>query len=202
MTAPERCPDVTGVILAGGKSRRMGRDKATLTLHGQRLFDRSAQMLPGFFDRVIIAGDRPDLAAGGLEYFPDLFPGSALGGLYTGLHHADTPFIFVTACDLPFPDPALVQYLLDRRHGQDVVVFRTAEGLEPLFALYGKNCLAPMRAMLTQGQYRIFDYFDQVRTLYLELPPERHHGSSSASLFNVNTPEDFQAASRLDKDDR
>ncbi len=202
MTEQKRCSDVTGVILAGGKSRRMGRDKATLTLHGQRLFDRSSKMLQSFFPRVVIAGDRPDLAAGGLEYFPDLFPGSALGGLYTGLYYARTPFIFVTACDLPFPDPDLVQTLLDQRLGQDVVVFRTAEGLEPLFALYGQKCLEPMRDMLSRGQYRVFDFFDQVRTLYLELPPTLLHGSSPPALFNVNTPEDFQAATRLGKDPR
>jgi molybdopterin-guanine dinucleotide biosynthesis protein len=183
--------DVTGVILAGGKSRRMGRDKARLPVAGQDLFERVLAVLQGLFPRVLIAGDRPDLARPGLPAFADRYPGSALGGLYTGLQAAATPYIFVAACDMPHPDPELIRTLCALRQGQDLVVIRTADGLEPLFAVYGKNCLEPMRALLEAGNFRIYDFYDQVRVRYVgeeELP-----AGWRRALSNINTPQDYAA---------
>jgi molybdopterin-guanine dinucleotide biosynthesis protein A len=175
----------------------MGRDKATLFLGGRRLFDFSRRIMEQFFSRVVIAGDRPDLAGKDLRYFPDIYPGSALGGLYTALYHAETPYIFATACDLPFPNPAMVRTLLEKRHGSDVVLFKTEQGLEPLFALYGKTCLEPMHAMLVEGSFRIYDFFDQVRTRYVQANPALLKGGPMRPLFNINTPEDFSLVSGL-----
>ncbi|MBE0599556.1 MAG: molybdenum cofactor guanylyltransferase [Desulfuromonadales bacterium] len=182
--------DVTGVILAGGRSSRMGRDKATLLVDGVRIFDRTRALLREFFPQVLIAGDRPDLADAQTPCFPDLYPGSALGGLYTGLYHAQTPYILAAACDIPYPDRQLLRPLLDHYQEQDVVVFRTREGLEPLFAIYGKRCLAPMRGMLENGNYRIYDFFPEVRTCYLD--PEQFAAATwRRSLTNVNTPDEY-----------
>jgi molybdopterin-guanine dinucleotide biosynthesis protein A len=181
--------NVTGVILAGGRSSRMGRDKATLDVAGMPLFERVLAVLHEFFSAVLIAGDRPDLARPLVPYHPDIYPGSALGGLYTGLLMARTEWIFVAPCDMPHPDPELIRVLLDRRQGRQVVVPRTGAGLEPLFALYHKDCLEPMRAMLEEGHYRIYDFYDQMSVCYVnedELPP-----GWEQSLINVNTPEEY-----------
>jgi len=186
----ELVPDVTGVILAGGLSRRMGRDKATLEVAGEPLFERVLGLFRRFFPRNVIAGDRPDLARPGVPCFPDRYPGSALGGLYTGLLAAETPYIFVAACDMPSPDPALLRTILARRHGYDIVVIRTPSGLEPLFALYGKGCLVPMQALLEAGNFRIYDFYPEVRVCYLG-PAELPAGWERA-LRNVNTPEELQ----------
>lgn len=186
----ESLTDVTGVILAGGRSRRMGRDKATLPVDGQALFERVLGVLQPLFPAILIAGDRPDLCRPQVPCVPDLYPGSALGGLYTALQAAATPFIFVVACDMPFADPQLIRAILARREGHDVVVPRTPSGLEPLFALYGKECLMPMRALLEAGRFRIYDFFPQVRVRYLdsaELPD-----GWERSLLNVNTPGDIR----------
>jgi molybdopterin-guanine dinucleotide biosynthesis protein A len=183
-------PDVTGVILAGGRSVRMGRDKACLEVDGTTFFARIADLLRGLFPQVLIAGERPDLAVADLPYVADLYPGSALGGLYTGLTTADTPFIFVAPCDIPFPDAGLIRALVDRRAGFDVVVPRTAAGLEPLFAVYGKGCLAAMRSMLERGHYRVYDLFPQLHVCELsrrELP-----AGWERALRNVNTPEEYR----------
>jgi molybdopterin-guanine dinucleotide biosynthesis protein A len=182
--------DITGVILAGGRSSRMGRDKACLEIGGISFFEKVLAVFRSLFPRVLIAGDRPDLAGPDLPCFPDRYPGSAMGGLYTALAEAETPFIFVAPCDLPFPSPELIRAILHRRSGFDVVVLRTPAGLEPLFAIYGRNCLGPMREMLEQKQYRIYDLFPRVRVRELagaELPT-----GWERSLFNVNTPEDYQ----------
>src|SRR5512136_731985 len=91
--------DVTGVILAGGRSRRMGKDKTMLEIEGVTLFDRALRMMRELFSEVLIAGDRKDLVRPGVSCYPDLFPGSALGGLYTGLMKSPHDRIFVCSCD-------------------------------------------------------------------------------------------------------
>lgn len=185
--SPALYPDVTGVLLAGGKSRRMGQDKARLQLNGQTLFERSLELLQQFFPHVLIAGDRPDLARPGIPAIADLYPGSALGGLYTGLRAATTDWIFVAPCDMPYPDARIVRCLLANRAGVDAVVPRTAEGYEPVFALYHKNCLLLMDRMLRQNQFRIYDFYQQIAIRYLA-PPELPDGWRRA-LININTPE-------------
>jgi molybdopterin-guanine dinucleotide biosynthesis protein A len=184
--------DVTGVILAGGRSSRMGRDKATLPLAGERLFDRVRRSLAALLPQLLIAGDRPDLATAGLSCHADLYPGSALGGLYTGLYYAPTPYIFACACDMPWPDPQVIRALLSRRQGHDVVLLRGDEGLEPLFAVYGKGCLEPIRQLLESGCFRIYDFFRQVRVC--ELTAADLPAGWRRAVTNLNTPEELRRA--------
>lgn len=181
--------DITGVLLAGGRSRRMGCDKASIKLRGQPLFLRSLALLRRHFGTVFIAGDRPDLAAPDLPAVADIYPGSALGGLYTGLRAATTGWIFVAPCDMPYPDARILELLVSRRNGHDAVVPRTPAGYEPVFALYHKRCLPTMEEMLRRGQYRIFDFYQSIDTRFLdwyELPEGWERG-----LLNINTPDEL-----------
>ena len=187
IAADSRYTDVTGVLLAGGKSRRMGQDKAQLEFSGKTLFDRSLELLQEFFSTVIIAGDRPDLMRPTIPSIADIYPGSALGGLHTGLQAATTDWIFVAPCDMPYPDQRIVECLLQCRTGFDAVVPRTFAGYEPVFALYHKNCLPQMEAMLQQNQFRIYDFYQRINIRYLD-PPELPVGWQR-SLININTPE-------------
>jgi len=179
--------DVTGVLLAGGKSQRMGRDKALLQVGGKTLFESSLRLLMQFFSRIIIAGDRPDLEQPGILSIADIYPGSALGGLHTGLQAAETDWVFVVPCDMPYPDARLVALLLQNRTGVDAVVPRTEDGYEPVFALYHKNCLVQMEQMLRQNQYRIYDFYQRIRIRYLD-PPQLPR-DWKRSLININTPD-------------
>lgn len=188
------CTTATGVILAGGRSTRMGRDKATLEIAGQTLFTRTLTMLGSIFSQVLIAGDRPDLATAEVPCVPDIYPGSALGGLHGALSAATTPWVFVVPCDLAHPDPTLVRFLLAQRDGYDLVVPRTPAGLEPVFALYHQSCLPAMEAMLVRGDLRIYDFYRQVNTRYVdasELPVGWQRG-----LINLNYPEDLQCLTK------
>ncbi len=179
-------PEVTGVLLAGGKSRRMGQDKALLRLNGLTLFEHSLSLLQQFFTTILIAGDRPDLSRPEIPAIPDIYPGSALGGLHTGLQAAETDWIFVAPCDMPYPDARMASLLLRHRTGVDAVVPRTEDGYEPVFALYHKNCLVPMEQMLQQKQYRIYDFYQRIQIRYLD-PPQLPRGWKR-SLINLNTP--------------
>lgn len=168
----------------------MGRDKAGLEFGGVSFFERILTVFRALFPHLLIAGDRPDLAAPDLLSFADIYPGSALGGLHTGLLAAETPYIFVAACDMPCPDPELIRAIVGQRSGYDAVVPKTPAGLEPLFALYGKECLAPMRALLEAKNYRICDLYPEVRVRYLE--QDEFPAGWQRALVNVNTPEELQ----------
>jgi molybdopterin-guanine dinucleotide biosynthesis protein B/molybdopterin-guanine dinucleotide biosynthesis protein len=146
-------------------------------------------MLQSVFPRVLIAGDRPDLATSTVPCVPDVYPGSALGGLHGALRAVATPWMFVAPCDLAFPSPVLVRFLLGHKEDCDVVVLRTPGGFEPVFALYHKNCLEPMERMLARGEYRIYDFYHQVRVRYLDA--DTLPAGWERALRNLNTPEDF-----------
>lgn len=193
MKTDKKIKDITGVILAGGKSSRMGRDKAMLRLDGATLFERIMAVMQSLFARVIIAGERPDLASSKVPCYPDLYPGSALGGLYTGLLKAKNDMIFVCACDMPFPDGVCARAILSQKQGHDVVVPRAGNNYyEPLFGVYRKTCLPYMLDMLECGEYRIYDFYPRVRASYVgveQLPP-----GWEKALLNVNTPEEYKYA--------
>ncbi len=183
--------DVCGVILAGGKSRRMGKDKATLMFRGMRMFDRTLGMMRELFDKIIIAGDRPDLCLPTVPCYPDIYPGSALGGLYTGLKESGAEWIMVSACDMPFPDADVARKLLELRGNNDAVVPQTPGGFEPLFSVYRKTCLPHMKELLERGNYKINDFYPGVTVRYAhfsELPD-----GWDKSLLNVNTPEQIRS---------
>jgi molybdopterin-guanine dinucleotide biosynthesis protein B/molybdopterin-guanine dinucleotide biosynthesis protein len=188
-------PDVTGAILAGGQSRRMGQDKALLPLGGRPMVQRVADCLCGIFDRVILVGDRPErFASLGLPVIPDLHPGSALGGIHAALRHGAGRGVFVVPCDLPFPSAPLIRHLLALAPGRDVVVPRSPRGLEPLFAYYGPDCLDAVEELLAQNNFRIFDFYPRVRTLEVDLAALPGLDPDGRAFVNINTPADLEAA--------
>lgn len=191
----EQLLNITGVLLAGGKSRRMGQDKARLEIDGNPMFERALELLQCFCSTTLIAGDRPDLARPELPCLPDIFPGSALGGLYTGLNASNTEWILVAPCDMPYPDKRIAERMLETRNGYDAVVPRTPAGYEPVFALYHKNCLPQMENMLRQNQFRIYDFYQRINIRYLD-PPDLPEGWERA-LININTPEDLARVKEL-----
>ena len=185
--------DITGVILVGGKSRRMGRDKAFLQIAGKPLFEGVLEIFRESFDRIVLVGDRAERFAGyGLPVFPDIYPGSALGGLYTALSYAETEYIFVSSCDLPFANRGILLFLCSLRDGFDAVVPNSDRGFEPLFALYAKSCLGPMRELLECGNFCAYGYYPHVRVRYVQGGELAHLDREGRSFVNVNTPEEFE----------
>ncbi len=182
--------DVTGVIFAGGKSARMGSDKAGLCIDGQSLFQRVSRALGQVCSRVQIAGERPDLASATLPSFADSYPGSSLGGLHNALANVATEWILVLPCDLPFPSPRLLQTLLSRREGVQAVIPRTSYGSEPLIACYHRSALPLVEAQITQGNLRMTDLLARLQVCYLE-EQELPTGWRRA-LTNLNRPQELE----------
>ncbi len=184
--------EITGIILVGGKSQRMGRDKAFLEVAGKPLIERVLRVFTENFTQVVFVGDREErFACYSLPVLPDIYAGSPLGGLYTGLYHAATDYIFASPCDLPFPSGELLRYICSLRNGYDAVVPTTANGYEPLFALYSKSCLGPIRTLLDSGDYCAYAYFPQVRVRYVAYEEVACFDRDGRAFLNINTPEEF-----------
>ncbi|MHB8909042.1 MAG: molybdenum cofactor guanylyltransferase [Syntrophales bacterium] len=171
----------------------MGRDKAFLQIAGKTIFEQILTLFKECFDRVVLVGGRAERFAGcGLPVLPDIYPGSALGGLYTGLWHAETEYIFVSSCDLPFPNRELLLYLCSLRDGFDAVIPKPAHGFEPLFAVYAKSCIGPIRESLENGNFCAYAYYPQIRARYVDDAELVHIDRDGRSFLNVNTPEEFE----------
>ena len=192
----EKRRDVTGMILVGGKSRRMGTDKAFIRVGGVPLFERVLSVFRESFSEILLVGDRGERFAGyQLRVVPDIYPGSSLGGLYTGLYHAGTERVFVSPCDMPFPSAGLLRYLCSLSASHDAVVPQTGRGFEPLFAVYAKKCLKAMKELLDGGNLRVFDLYRHVDTLFVSGAGLAPFDPGGRAFVNVNTPEELESLS-------
>ncbi len=191
--------NVTGVILAGGKSRRMGEDKRFLQVGEATLLDRAVSVMAKLFPEVliVIAQDSLPLTVTGYMVYRDLIADcGSLGGLYTGLARATEKRIFVVACDMPFLNPGMIQWFVDRDPGADIVMARLPTGLQPLHALYSKRALPVLERMATTHALKIQQIVSEpsLRTTVV-LPAEWGERDALAQSFqNVNTPADLAAA--------
>ena len=193
--------DVTGVLLAGGKSRRMGEDKRYLVVGEHTLLERGLAVLRSIFQEVVvvIAQDSPALDVDA-RIVRDLVPDcGSLGGLYTGLTQATTPYIFVVACDMPFLDQAVISQFTSRRTSIDIVMAKLAGRLHPMHALYSKRCLPVIEQMVLARQLRIQEIVscEFLRVQYVTEADLVGIDPSGRSFQNVNTPEDLEVARSL-----
>lgn len=190
------------VIMTGGRSSRMGRDKGALPFGGETLLTRMIARWTGVFDGVAVSVDQvgrygplpvPELA--------DLRPSSGpMAGLEAALKGSGADVVFLTAVDLPFSDPNLARHLARLRGDADVCLIRRADGRpEPLFALYAASCLPVVTRSLDGGERALFRGlypFVRVREVWeKDLPGyDLDH-----ILFNMNRPQDWQTALRQTK---
>lgn len=192
--------ETAAVILAGGRSRRMGRDKAELALGEDTFLSALVRRYRPLFGRVWVSVSRPGvrLPAGAAE-LPDLRPGQGpLAGLESAFGAAGAELVFLTAVDLPFGDPALVRRLMERMGGAEACLIRRKNGrLEPLFALYRASCLPALTACLDRGRRAVGALLDRVDCRLVE-EEELPGFDLERVLFNVNTGEDYRRALELE----
>ncbi|MCX7622830.1 MAG: molybdenum cofactor guanylyltransferase [Thermomicrobium sp.] len=191
-------------LLAGGQSRRMGRDKALLDFLGEPLLARVIRRVrPLTDDLFVVATDRPAYASFGVPVVPDRVPGCGpLGGIYTALVQARHEYCVVLSCDLPFVSPGLLGALLTMPRDYDVLVpvraERTGQGgdetLETLHAIYAKRCLPAIERCLAEGHYKIVSFFPEVRVRLVDETQLRPYDPDLASFMNTNTPEAYERA--------
>ena len=193
---------VTGVLIAGGKSRRMGQDKRFLKVDGTSLIDRTVDVLEEVFTSVVIAlaGPLEHWNARGHPVVLDALPDcGSLGGLYTGLVASPQPKIFAVACDMPFLNPAVILYMAGLDDGADIVAAKLGSGHQPMHAFYSRRCAPIFERMLTHRRLKIQDVFSHP-DLRVKIVPESELTALDPKLLsfrNINTPEDLDSAAAL-----
>jgi molybdopterin-guanine dinucleotide biosynthesis protein A len=191
---------MTGVILSGGKSLRMGQDKAFIEIAGLPMIERILRVLRDLFEETLIVTNQIDPYRGlDTSIYSDAIPGhGALGGLYTGLLFSSFDTSFCVGCDMPFLSPALISYLTDKTEGHDVVVPRSADGLQPLHAVYSKNCLGAIRRAIADKKNKIIDFYPLVKVKVIPESDFSFLKGWRESFVNINTPEDLNQAKTRD----
>jgi molybdopterin-guanine dinucleotide biosynthesis protein A len=190
---------VTGIILAGGQSRRMGRDKAFLPFGRGVLIERVIEVIQQVTSDLILITNSPEqYQRFGLPMFTDVIPDAgSLGGIYTGLVSAKTPHGLCLACDMPFVKPDFLRLLCDTAAEADVVIPRNADDFQPLCAVYSQACQAPIQQKIAAGRLKITGFFGQVHVRIIDGALLAHYDPYDVMFFNANTPEEYVKAQQL-----
>jgi molybdopterin-guanine dinucleotide biosynthesis protein A len=200
MSGPDETqPPLAAAVLAGGRGRRLGGvNKAALPLGDTRIIDRQLETLRQLADEVfIVAADAAPYADLGIRVVPDVIPGAGpLGGIYTAIVTSPHQRTLVIACDMPFLPPDLLR-LLARSPDADLVIPRSVRGYEPLCAVYGKRCAAPLRERIERGDLQASVLPQGIRIE--EIGPEAlaTYDPHGLLFVNINTPHDYERARSL-----
>ena len=205
----------SGVILAGGLNLRFsGKNKALLVVGGKRILDHILDIYSQIFKEILLVTNDPlPYVERDINIVTDIYPiQSPLTGIHSGLFHSSAPYGFFTACDTPFVKRELIEAMIDGIESRaDVIVPETSKGLQPLFAVYSKQCLQPIESHLTgqkknpqlrgflQHELKIQHFFKKVCVKKMPEKFCRDKDPDLVSFFNINRPEDLVEAEKLAK---
>jgi molybdopterin-guanine dinucleotide biosynthesis protein A len=191
-----RADNLTAFILAGGKSTRMGRDKAFINFNGRTLLSHALELARPLTSLVQIAGSREKFAIFGPgveDIFPECGP---LGGIHAALRASQTELNLMLAVDMPFVPLAFLQYLVEQaKSGSEAkaIVPRTEGRWQPLCAVYRRSFADPAEKALREGRNKIGSLLEQVEVRCIEEKALEHAGFSVDIFCNLNTPDELQA---------
>lgn len=187
----------TAIILAGGKSSRLGFDKQLLQYNGTFLIDMLVTLLGSVFQEVILVSNTPELHQNrGCRIVTDILMESGpLGGLHSGLSAAAFPVCYLTACDMPWISVPYIRFLLESHREEpetEAVVTRLGEMLEPMNALYCKSLTPRIEALVAGGHRRMTALLDRTATKYVPEAIARRYSADWIMFDNINTPADWE----------
>lgn len=190
---PGKIKGVAGVILAGGKSSRMGSNKALLAYKGKPLIASIYQKMAELFDQVAVVTNNPeDYSFLPCRKIPDIYPGmGSIAGIHAGLSWSPEESIFVVGCDMPFLDEKLVRWLAARHVAGTATVPLTPGGFEPLHSFYSKGVLPVLDQALNSESRRIIDFLGQMNAKVIPAEDVAEICPDFSSFINLNTPEDY-----------
>lgn len=199
--------DLSAAVLAGGASRRMGRDKALMTLDGRTLLERAIAAVASIADDTFVVGDRAPYHQFGIPVVADVFPGAGpLGGIATALRHASHEHVLVVACDMPFLSLPLLRAMAAQSRDYDVLVPvtssspgdpRAASTYETLHAIYGRAILPAIELRIGCGELRVVAALAGLAVRELPEAWLRTYDPALRSCVNANRPDDWEAAKAL-----
>jgi molybdopterin-guanine dinucleotide biosynthesis protein A len=195
---PAERPRVTGFVVAGGESQRIGRDKALLAWGEGTLLDHAVRRLTACCNDVrILCGQEARYAECGLPLVLDrVADAGPLGGVLSGLESLDGELGLFLGVDLPGVSVALLRHLVERAPGHDAVVPRSVKGAEPLCAVYGRTCLPAIRSRVAGGELKMTSFWPEVRVLEVGFAELSAFGAPSDLFLNLNEPADYDQTSR------
>ncbi|OPY17168.1 MAG: putative molybdenum cofactor guanylyltransferase [Syntrophus sp. PtaB.Bin075] len=190
---------MTGIILSGGKSSRMGLNKAFLEINGERLIDRTVKLFRQLFSEVILVTNEPLLYLDqDIALVTDIYKGKGpMGGLYSGLFYASFDHAFLCACDIPYLNVEFIRYMAGKASEYDVVVPETADGFHPLHAIYSRRCLPSIKSLLIRDRLKMTGCFKGMRVLYIPESVIRSFDPECRMFLNINTEQDLQRVLEL-----
>jgi len=192
---------MTAVVLAGGKSSRMGQNKMFLPLGGKPVISHLLEVLKQIFTECIVVTDEPALYQNyGVKVVQDIIvcrEKNSLTGIHAGLFCAKYPYAFMLAGDMPFVQPRVLKYLCTFAADCDVVVPKEGKFYQPLCAIYHKNCLPFIEEQLVNGIFRIDRFFPKVRLCEVDVNELKTFDPKGYTFFNINTPEDYARACEI-----
>jgi len=195
--------DISCIVLAGGKGIRLKRDKVLENIGNINLLQRVVSCLSFYNSEIIIVTASKQSLPLSVDYpklrvKADIYPGKGpLGGIYTGLMTSNHFYNLVVASDMPFLNRELLSYMMKLSVGFDLVVPRMGALVEPLHAVYSKNCVAPIENMLKQGTLQIHLLFPLVKVKYIDTEEIDKFDPEHLSFFNINTEADLKRAREL-----
>jgi len=195
--------DISCIVLAGGRGLRLGRNKALETINRTSLLEHVISQLSFLNSSIIIVVAEnqsfPGLTAyPGLKLVTDAYSGKGpMVGMYTGLTSSDSFFNLVVACDMPFLNRDLLQYMINVADSYDAVVPRLGNMIEPLHAVYSKDCLAPAENLIKEGYMSVHQLLPLVKVRYIEADEIDRFDPRHLSFFNINTRADLETARKL-----
>ncbi len=192
--------DCTGLILSGGESQRMGQDKASLLFSGRTLLEQVASVLQPLFKDIIVSTrmPRPDSDLPQVSDHPA--HKGPLAGLIAGLEHANTSWVFVVACDMPFIIPQLVEYLSGLRDGFDAVVPVVSGHPQPMAAFYSRHSLDVFHGLMNDGASNSMrELLDRLSVNYVDEEKLKTYDPILQSFFDLDTPQDIALARDMKK---
>lgn len=188
---------ITPLILAGGESRRMGTNKSFVSLAGKPMIEVVTAKIKEIFSLPpMLITNSPQLYSYlGLKMVEDIIKGKGpLGGIHAGLSNSPSQFNFIFGCDMPFLNRDLIQYMIKQIGEEDLIIPRHGVCLEPLHAIYSKNCLASIEEILNKGALKIQSFFPQVKIHYIEEREIQQFEPHLKCFSNINTRQDLEDA--------
>ncbi len=181
---------MTGIILAGGKSSRIGKNKALLKIGEKQIIKLIVEKLRIAFGNVlVVANSSFDYQFLGVRIVQDIVSGKGpLGGIYTGLVTSQSEYNFICGCDMPFLNVNLLRFMSSQIDDSDIIVPVVKGFVEPLHSIYAKRCLPAIRSHLEAENLKVKNFFPEVTCKYLPEAKTNKYDPKLLSFFNVNTP--------------
>lgn len=187
--------NINAYILSGGKSERMGENKALLTLNNQKFIDIIYKELSKLFKEVYVVTKKEDIHLyKDYNVVYDIYPQqSPMVGILTALMHSNGSYVFIKSCDNPVFSAKLIEYMLDLINGYDVIIPSLRDGYHPLFAVYSKKCIDIIKKQIEKNNFKIVDFLDFLDVYLMREEEVIKYDKNLISFLNINTKKDYES---------